>query len=74
VGPRQVREQLQDATQVISLRNLMHTTPIERIIQSIARLNLRNLSPMQVNNPKKRKHRSPTTRRSPGGKKKRTKH
>ena len=47
------------------------TSPIERLVNKLARLNLRNLSPMQVNQTKKRK-RSPTVRRSPGKSAKKT--
>ena len=42
------------------------TSPIERLVNQLARLNLRNLSPMQVNQTKKRKRASSTLRRSPG--------
>ena len=37
------------------------TSPIERLINQLSRLNLRSLSPMQVNQTKKRK-RSPNRR------------
>ena len=42
-------------------------TSIQRLINQLARLNLRSLSPMQVNQTKKRK-RSPTVRRSANSK------
>lgn len=47
-------------------------SPIERLVNQLMRMNLRNLSPMQVNQAKKRK-RSPTVRRSPGKSAKKTK-